>query len=182
MIKINKSAISIINALILIFTLVFSVVLIAQYFVDRNAIPALAVESGYIGMLIFSSLLEISFQLIGPDLLLVAGMIIKMKMFYLLFSIITGSIIAGFIGYHLGLVYGDSILRFALKKRNMIKAMEISKKYGKIGLTILALTPLPYFPILGGIFRLRLREFIIYALIPRVIRYTGLAYLFSYVY
>jgi membrane protein YqaA with SNARE-associated domain len=181
MIKINKRTISIINALILIFALILSVVLIAQYFVDRKAIPAFAVKSGYIGVLLFSLLLEVSFQLIGPDLLLVAGVIIKMKMFYLLFSIITGSIIAGFLGYHLGWVYGDSILSFALKKRNMIKAIEIFKKYGKIGLTILALTPLPYFPILGGIFRLRLKEFIIYALVPRIIRYMGLAYLLSYV-
>jgi membrane protein YqaA with SNARE-associated domain len=165
----------------LIFALALSVVLIVQYFVDRKAIPAFAVKSGYIGILIFSLLLEVSFQLIGPDLLLAAGMIIKMNMFYLLFSIITGSIIAGFLGYHLGLVYGNSILSFALDKRDMVKAIEILRKYGKSGLTILALTPLPYFPILGGIFRLRLKEFIIYALVPRVMRYLGLAYILSYV-
>jgi membrane protein YqaA with SNARE-associated domain len=181
MIKINKRALSIINAFILIFALILSVVLIAQNFVDKKAIPAFAVKSGYFGVLLFSFLLEISFQLIGPDLLLVAGVLMKMKMFYLLFSIITGSIIAGFLGYHLGLVYGDSILSFALRKRNMIKAIEIFKIYGKFGLTILALTPLPYFPILGGIFSLRLKEFIIYAMIPRIIRYMGLAYLLSHV-
>lgn len=163
----------------MIFSLLLSVVLIAQYFVDKEAIPAFALKFGYMGILFFSLLLEVSFQLIGPDLFLAIGVVIKMNPFYLLVSIITGSFLAGFIGYHLGTVYGESILHYTLKKQNMIKAIEIFQKYGKFGLTILALTPLPYFPILGGIFRLSIRDFIAYALVPRAIRYIGLVYILS---
>jgi membrane protein YqaA with SNARE-associated domain len=178
---INKSIFSVINAFIMICALLLSVVLITQYFVDKDAIPAFAVKYGYMGILFFSLLLEVSFQLIGPDLLLAIGVVIEMNTFYLLVSIITGSVLAGFVGYHLGIVYGESILHFTLKKKNMIRAIEIFKKYGKFGLTILALTPLPYFPILGGIFRLSVRDFMAYALVPRAIRYIGLMWILSYI-
>ena len=109
----NKKIVFRINALIIFFLLLISFVLIIQHIFSREAMPAFAVKSGYIGILLFSLLLEVSFQLIGPDLLLVTGVILKMNIFYLLFCIITGSIIAGFLSYHLGLVYGDSILSFA---------------------------------------------------------------------
>ncbi|TWI73927.1 membrane protein YqaA with SNARE-associated domain [Desulfobotulus alkaliphilus] len=165
----------------MIFSLLLSVVLIAQYFVDKEAIADFALKFGYMGIMVFSLLLEVSFQLIGPDLFIAVGVVIKMNPFYLLASIITGSFLAGFIGYHLGRVYGEPILHYTLKKQNMMKAINIFQKYGKFGLTILALTPLPYFPILGGIFRLSLKDFMVYALVPRAIRYIGLMCILSYI-
>lgn len=176
----KKKVISVINALILIFALLLSVVLIVQYFINSAAISTLAMKSGYIGILLFSFLLEISFQLIGPDIFLATGVIIKMDMLYLMLSIIIGSILAGLIAYHLGIVYGISVLKLTLKEKNVTKSIELFEKYGKVGLTILALTPLPYYPILGGIFKLPLIDFVTYALLPRAIRYMGLAYVLSH--
>jgi membrane protein YqaA with SNARE-associated domain len=178
--KVIFRIISILNASILILALLLSFALIVQYFLNKEDITEFAMTYGYNGILICSFLLEVSFQLIGPDVLLATGIVIGMNTYYLLASIITGSLVAGFIGYYLGLVYGNSILNYTLNREKADKAIGIFEKYGKVGLTLLALTPMPYFPILGGIFRLRLNDFIIFALLPRSIRYMGLAYILSY--
>jgi len=48
-------------------------------------------------------------------------------------------------------------------------------------MAVLALTPLPYFPILAGIFKMRFVDFIIYAIFPRVIHMIGYGYLIWWV-
>lgn len=48
-------------------------------------------------------------------------------------------------------------------------------------MAVLALTPIPYFPILGGLFKMKVSDFIIYGIIPRILNFFILGWLFMWV-
>ncbi len=170
-----------INSLILISALVFSVYLVFLYFFrGTTEIGGIALQWGYFGIFLFTTLLELSIQLIGPDVLVAAGILSKLNVFYLLLAITLGSWVGGFIGYYIGKVNGELIMSIFISQKKFRKGVEVFRKYGDLGMTILALTPLPYFPIVAGIFQMRFRNFLLYALLPRTIRWFGLAYLISF--
>lgn len=140
---------------------------------------SVAIEGGYIGILIFTALLELSIQFIGPDVLLAAGMLAKLNLVYIIVMITLGSWIGGLFGYYMGLTSGELIASVFTSKKRFKKGVEVFEKYGNVGMTILALTPLPYFPIIAGIFKMKFKNFLIYALLARTLRWIGLAYIIS---
>lgn len=167
------------NILILILALIFSGYLGVVYFSDEFQLGSVAIEGGYLGIFVFTTLLELSIQFIGPDVLLAAGMLAKLNLFYIIIMLTLGSWLGGLVGYYMGLTSGDLLVSIFISKKRFRKGLDVFKKYGNIGMAILALTPLPYFPIIAGIFKMKFKNFLIYALLARTLRWIGLAYIIN---
>ena len=167
------------NISILILALIFSGYLGVAYFSAESQLGDVAIEGGYLGIFVFTTLLELSIQFIGPDVLLAAGIIANLNLYYITIMLILGSWLGGFVGYYMGLTSGDFLASMFTSKKRFRRGLDVFEKYGNIGMAILALTPLPYFPIIAGIFKMKFKNFLIYALLARTLRWIGLAYIIN---
>jgi membrane protein DedA with SNARE-associated domain len=128
---------------------------------------------GYYGIIISVFILEFIPQPFLSALIpFTTGLLFNLNTLGLIITMILTSIIANYAAYFLGRYYGDFTTRFFISKKNYEKSLIWFKKYGKKSITILALTPLPYFPIMGGIFKMNFKEFTLYAIIPRIFHFT----------
>src|SRR3989344_4850903 len=86
-----------------------------------------------------------------------------------------------YFAYFFGRVYGEPIARYFVSEKNYLKTKQWFEKYGIKAFFVLALLPLPYFPIMAGIFNIKPRELTIYAIIPRIFHFVIFTYLISLV-
>lgn len=129
---------------------------------------------GYFGVFIIVFILEMVPQpLISTLLPYTTGLIFGLKFKLLLPIMLIGAIPASYLSYFIGLRYGENIVGIFIDKKNYDNSVKWFKKNGRIFIATLALTPLPYFPVLGGIFQMKLSGFTRYAIIPRIIHILG---------
>lgn len=127
-------------------------------------------ELGYLGMFISIFILEFFPQPFISSLIpLSSGIIFGFDISKILIIAIISAVAANYLAYLLGVNYGEDMVRFFVNKKAQDKSLNWFEKHGKKSMTFLALTPLPYFPIMGGIFKMTTKEFILYALVPRMI-------------
>jgi len=127
---------------------------------------------GYLAVSVFAFILEITPQPFASALIPYSnGLILGLGFIPLLTITIISVISASLVAYAIGIKYGKTITIKLVGEENYEKSYETFKKYGKPGMALLALTPIPYFPILGGIFKMSLKEFLIFAVFPRIIHF-----------
>ncbi|MAG01762.1 hypothetical protein CMI42_00330 [Candidatus Pacearchaeota archaeon] len=133
---------------------------------------------GYVGIFITVFFLELVPQpIVSPLLPMITGIYFGFNYLNLLYIVLISSIISNYTAYFFGKIYGEPIVRFFMNERNYQRSIRWFDKHGKIGITLLALTPLPYFPVIGGIFKMKLHEFTLFAIIPRILHFI----IFSYI-
>ena len=131
---------------------------------------------GYITIFIVGFLGEIIPQpFVSAIIPFTNGLLLNLNHKILLTILLTSTILSSLLGYVLGHVYGKGIILKFIEEENYHKYKKLFKKYGKLGMTIAAFTPLPYLPIIPGLFKMKFKDFIIYGLIPRLIYFTGFA-------
>ena len=124
---------------------------------------------GYLGVVLSVFVLEFFPQpLLSALVPFTIGLVFNLKTVYLLILLVSISVIANYSAYFVGKYYADTIALYLISKKNYDLSVKWFEKYGMKVMTILALTPLPYFPIMGGIFKMTFKEFTIYAIIPRI--------------
>jgi membrane protein YqaA with SNARE-associated domain len=123
---------------------------------------------GYLGIFLFSFIADALVQPIGPEAPALIGVLFKLNFVGIIISTLLGSYLASLMIFYLGKTYLQSKFKFINKKRNY----ELFEKYGKWGLALAAISPVPWvvFCWLSGAYRLKLKQFIFYGLIPRTIR------------
>ncbi len=136
---------------------------------------------GYPLVLLFSFLSEATIQPIGPDLVIITGVISGLNHFLVFFIASLGSILASFLDFWLGKRYGKIGFTRLFGKKKFEKYGKPYKKYGKYGLLISSLTPVPYvlFCWVSGIFNMKIRQFIYFGVIPRILRFLVVALIAS---
>ncbi|MBU2522763.1 MAG: VTT domain-containing protein [Nanoarchaeota archaeon] len=164
------------NALLLLSVIVLSVYLLS---LGQEKISTMALGIGYFGIFIFTFLLDVSFQILSPDIFLISGIIAGMNFIHLTTIVIIASWISGIVAYYLGITHSKIMLDSVMSRKRSRKALAYFKKYGKFGMALIALTPIPYLPILGGIFRMKIKDFIIYALLIRALHFLMIAYIIT---
>lgn len=130
---------------------------------------------GYIGIIIISFILDFLIIPLAPDLALIFGILGGLPWYFVLGAVFLGSTLASFTGYYLGILYGKHGL---IKMYGTVKYLRWNKQfeqYGKWLMVLGATTPVPYVPILGGVFNFSLKDFILYAVVPRTLRYLMVA-------
>jgi len=123
---------------------------------------------GYGAILVISFIVDVLAQPIGPEIPLFSGKLLGLNIFYVALLTIVGSITATYINYKVGGLFYDKVC----EERNCKKYLELYQKYGKYGLFVSAIGPIPYVPFcwLSGAFGFPIRKFLFYGLIPRIIR------------
>lgn len=161
------------------FTLIGIVGLIYLYVgIDVRHLISLTVaktaELGYGFVFLISFLSDLLPQPIGPDIPIISGVLGGLNIWLVILSATVASICASFIGYFLGRKFGSRGFRIFYGSKGFRKAREKYDKIGKLALLFGSITPVPYVPLcwISGTFQLKLRCFIFYGLLFRVIRFV----------
>jgi membrane protein YqaA with SNARE-associated domain len=140
------------------------------------------IKYGYIAVFILAFLLEGTPQPFVSALFpFINGLMLGLDFQILLLVTIMGATLSGFTTYVIGLIYGKKLAVKITGEETFEKYNSLFKRYGKPGMVIIALTPFPYFPILGGIFKMDLRDFITFAIIPRIFHFVIFGYIFHWI-
>lgn len=168
-IKLSSVLFSILVLVILVFTIVnYSII---QERIDEGVAQQVN-KYGYTFVFVAAFLVEILPQpFVSAIMPFTSGFILGLNFATLLIILLIGAISSNYVAYYLGIRYGKKISISLVGEENYLRSFDLFKKYGKAGITLFALTPLPYFPILGGIFKMNFYEFTIYAIIPRIFHF-----------
>lgn len=176
-------AINILIAVAVIATLIYS-------FLNYNSIETSLNEElgeniekyGYLAVFVLTFLIEISPQpFVSSIFPLLTGVLLGLNPYYLFLMVILSVLASSIFAYYLGISLGRKVTVRLVGKENYNNAHKRFKKHGKWGMAVLALTPIPYFPILGGLFKMKVSDFIIYGIIPRLINFFILGWIFIWV-
>jgi len=138
------------------------------------------VKYGYVAVFVLAFLLEISPQPFASAIVpFTNGLVLGLSYNYLLIYTLLAVVTSSFIAYLLGIYFGKGLTIKLVGEENYDKYHEIFKKYGKFGMALIAITPLPYFPIIAGLFKMDFFDFIFYAVIPRVVYFFIFAYVLN---
>jgi membrane protein YqaA with SNARE-associated domain len=127
---------------------------------------------GYVAIFIFTLIVDLVQQPFGPETPVLISFFLGFNILGIFFMALLGSYCGGLLGFYFGKLELSKRIEETYKKEKYQKYRKFFKKWGKSGLVIAALTPFPYpfFCWFAGAFNLSLREFFIYALIPRTFR------------
>lgn len=133
---------------------------------------------GYVGVFVSVFFLEIFPQPFLSSLLpLSSGFFYQFDLVTLVLVAIVAAMLSNYTAYFIGLKYGNEISDYFISPENFKKAQKWVDSHGEKILILMAMTPLPYFPVLGGLFKLPFWKFTMYAIIPRAIHFM----IFSYI-
>jgi len=127
---------------------------------------------GLVGILALTFILEMLWQPIGPEVPVSIGILFGLTPIFVLIFTLIGSYLASLLNYYIGKGYLSKKLMFSLEIGDRSKYKDLFKKYGKWGVFLAAIGPIPWVPFcwLAGSFKMKFREFAFYGLIPRTIR------------
>ncbi len=94
---------------------------------------------------------------------------------------IISSITANYLAYFIGKHGGDRATSLLIREKNYKKSVDWFNRHGIKTISILALSPLPYFPVMGGIFKMKFKDFTLYAIIPRIFHFIIFSSLIRYI-
>lgn len=159
--------------------IIFSAVILIKLASIEKGIVDIVKGYTYAAILVVALLADMIMQPVGPDIPLVAGILIGLNPFIALVFASAGSLAATVLGYYLGAAYGEAgFMRFyGFAKYDRWRRLYL--KYGRLVVMVAALTPLPYVPVcwLSGIFRMNKAEFIVFSMGSRILRLAGVAFL-----
>ncbi len=145
----------------------------------EKGIVTITSDYGYGAILAVSFLADMIMQPIGPDIPLIAGIVLGLNPMLSFIFAAAGSLAATALGYYLGSMYGEMGFMKFYGYSKYEKWRRYYEKYGKILVVVAALTPLPFVPIcwISGIFNMNKIEFIIFGIGSRLFRFLGVMYI-----
>ena len=166
--KIEKSVLRFIG--IVLFIILISFLVYLNLDLLNKLIREFVNEFSYLAILVFSLFADILIQPIGPEVPAILGVLLELNIYLIILFTILGSYIGSIISFYVGKGYLS--IHIIANEKNMKKVKIIFKKYGKWGLFIAAISPVPWvaFCLLVGSFKMKLKDFIFYGLIPRFFR------------
>jgi uncharacterized membrane protein YdjX (TVP38/TMEM64 family) len=170
-----KREVEIIDTILAIILVALSIISLLSYNFYKEQINEQVLLYGRFGLVFFTAFLEFVPNFLNPYLPLVVSIPI-FGLYSSLILVILGSCLGSILGFELGRIYGFRILCPLFKEKSLRKILVFWKKYGKWFVTLGALTPLPYFPIVFGALGMSRREFWIYGVLVRVISFILVAY------
>ncbi len=164
------------TAVMIVFFILLFIYSLLKYRFFEAEIQAFILRYGYIGIVVISFILDFLIIPLAPDLALIFGILGGLPWYFVLLAVVIGSYVASFSGYYFGVLYGKHGL---IRMYGTVKYLQWSRQfeqYGKWLMVLGATTPVPYVPMLGGVFNFSLKEFIMYAIIPRTLRYLMIVF------
>lgn len=126
---------------------------------------------GLFAMILFIIILEGAPVFVGPSVVVAAALATGTFDTKLILILFMGSAFIGnIIYYYLGYFSGEKILKY-FKKKDVKNFKKIFKKYGRVAMITMAISPIPYLPTIAGVFRLKSFRVISEILVLRMIRH-----------
>jgi membrane protein YqaA with SNARE-associated domain len=147
----------------------------------ENSLSYFINQWGLLGMFFGSFIVDLLVQPIGPDLILIFGVVLGFNPFIVLVSVLLGSYLTILVSYYIGKQIGGAGIEKIVGTINY-KKIQDHPNYGKWILFLGAISPIPYIPYLAGIWKLKFKEVLLIIIIPRTIRFIivwGLVYFFG---
>ena len=127
-----------------------------------------------------SLFLDLVPQFLSPIIILGAGLLAGINIYYAILATVLGSTIGSAIGFSFGKVYMFDALDALSSKKSVKTLTRLTNKYGKIIVPLAAISPLPYLPVALGAMNFSKKNFIIFGLIPRALSITAYGILFGF--
>lgn len=169
--------IEVIGVIISIIVIAFFIYSIIYYSSIKEEFTQLN-ESSYLIIFLTTIFLESFPQLTPPLLILSSTILLRIALFKVIVIISLGSLLGSMLGFSIGSIYMNGVFKSFISQKKQIKAKKIIKKYGKLGLLIIAITPIPYFPLIFGAINMSKKDFLFYGAIPRSLSYFAYGYAF----
>lgn len=174
-----KRDVKIIGIVITVLFLIIATGSIIAYNVYKNQIYEGILLYGQFGIFISSALFELIPQVLNPFLVLMVGIASGINPITSTVLTILGSALGSVVGFELGLKYGPRIIYTLVEKKNIEKIFLYWGKYGKFVVTVSALTPVPFLPIVFGALKMKRMQFIIYGIVVRCLSFVVIGYAFT---
>ncbi len=176
-IKLISKIICILVVLLLIFSIVNYRILKKSV---SEGVNDYVIKYGLIAVFILIFILEVSPQPFVSGLApLASGMAFGISDSSILVIAVVSVIISGFAAYSFGRVYGDSITPKIIGKKHYNRYVRLSKKHGNGALAVAAFSPIPYFPVLAGAFKIDIKNFFIFGIFFRILHYLVFGYILT---
>ncbi len=168
--------------MILLGMIVSMVYVSLNYYTVETKMLDLVENYGFFAVFLISFFTDILVQPIGPDITIIGGILLDKNFLCISFFASFGSILASFFSYFFGKIFSNFGLNKLHTLKNYKKYRKIYAKYGLFTLSVGALTPVPYVPMcwIAGIFKIKISKFMIFGIIPRVIRFFTLGVVVHY--
>jgi undecaprenyl-diphosphatase len=138
----------------------------------NKIVSGYVIKYGFIGILILSFFADLLEQPIGPEIPASIGVLLGLNVVLVIIFSVLGSYVGSLVNYFIGRKYLSFEVKQAFEKKDYGKYHKLFYKYGRLALVLAAISPIPWvaFCWLAGSFRMKLRQFVLYGLIPRAAR------------
>ena len=166
--------------LAIILTIIIIVSLSPHYF--GSIIKQNIKKHGYLAIFVFTFLSDFIDQPLGPDIVAIIGLYFKLSIVFIFLSSLLGTWSVSLVNYYLGKKILSNSINNMHSSKKYKKSYYLIHKYGEYGLFLSAALPIVPYTIctwFAGAFKMKLRNFFFYGMLPKVIK-TGLILLTFY--
>ena len=142
-----------------------------NYKLLENNVTTFVQTGGLIALVIIVIILEGAPILIGGSIAVAALLLMKINPLLILALFLISATIGNILYYYLGYFSGEKILKY-FDKKDVVKYDKLFKKYGRLAMIIMAISPVPYLPTLAGYFKMSPLYMFTETLGTRLIRHT----------
>ncbi len=168
-------------SLFILAVVIFFVYIAFNYQHFDKEITTFVREYGYCSVFAMSFILDMLEQPIGPEVPASIALIVGLNFIYVFIFTVLGMVIASFVSYNVGKwLFHHHVMDMCSRKKHQ-SYCNLFENYGRISLFIASLTPVPYvfFCWLSGAFHMKIKDFILYGILPRIIRILVVLYVVS---
>jgi membrane protein YqaA with SNARE-associated domain len=171
----SPRTLKLIGIIISIIVIAFFIYSVIQYSSLKEEYTQLD-ESSYFIIFLTTVFLESFPQMVPPLLILSSTILLHVSLFKVILIISLASLLGSMLGFSIGSKYMHKALSSLISDEKQVKAKRVIKKYGRLGLLIIAITPIPYFPLIFGAINMSKKDFLFFGAIPRSLSYFGYGY------
>lgn len=166
----KKHLIGLIVFLLVMTTFFIFILLNIDYFdsVVREAV----LKYGLIAIFFFCGAAEMLEQPIGPEVIASIGVLFGLDIFIVFIVAVLGSLVGSFASYQIGKNFLRDSISNSCSVGKYGKYCKFFSKWGNLSLLVASLTPIPYvfFLWLAGAFNMKLKNFLVFGVLPRALR------------
>lgn len=156
--------------IVLIIVVILFFYSLANYSILENKVSDSVRDYGIIPILVFAFLLDFFPQYISPHILVVTANFLDMNMFYAILFMVVGSVLGSIAGFEIGNKLKKSKLLIDFMGEKKAKKIERGiNKRGRYIISLAAVSPFPYIPLIIGMLHMKRKNFILYGVVPRVV-------------
>ena len=160
----------------------YIVILIMFWFFSgylKDQAGGLILQYGLWALLLMSLLLEILPSALSPPSLLLLCKTLGISIMWSVTFMTVGSLIGGLISFHIGRKAGTKVVAMFVKEKNISKLQRTFEKYGTYALMVVAMSPIPDYPIFFGSLGMTWKKYFIYGFFFRAAAFALMGYMFA---